>query len=361
MKIVGFSASLIIDTTYRFTNEQLQLLSRGPTYVPPCQMYISSSNESTNDIVKKQYAPLKHQLMSLFSKYKINLPLKIELEEKTYNKFKDLFLKPISSNLYQCTLYEKKLIQSIRYSLNKNNLILRRTADNMNTIYVGNMQDFEAKVNKYLTRSDEYKVLINMDEENNEQPLYTALKNMIEPINSLLEQLKTHKAIKDDLYNRLVADPNKVKLPYLYFLPNVFKGRQILIITSKQSATSKIDKYLNKLLRPLADEKLYSTTFCDEADFIRKFNHYANIEHRLRPTTLFCTIKISNYYTMDIHKNMIDVVGYFLTDHLAGNKLGPITILTIRNLLHLFLHNNVFYYKNKIYTFTKGSPNTMAL
>ncbi|CAF4704618.1 unnamed protein product, partial [Rotaria sp. Silwood2] len=184
MKIVGLSASLIIDTTYRFTNEQLQLLSRGPTYVP-----------------------LKHQLMSLFSKYKINLPLKIEIEEKTYNKFKDLFLKLIPSNFYQRALFEKKLIQSIRYSLNKSNLILRRTADNMNTFYVGNIQDFEAKADQYLTRSDEYKVLINMDEESNEQPLHTALKNMIESMNSLLEQLKAHKAMKEDLYNRFVVDP----------------------------------------------------------------------------------------------------------------------------------------------------------
>ncbi|CAF4774352.1 unnamed protein product, partial [Rotaria sp. Silwood2] len=98
MKIVEFSSSLIIDTTYRFTNEQLQLLSRGPAYVPPCQMYISSSNESIGDIVKKQYAPLKHQLMNIFSKYKIHLPLTIEMEEKTYNRFKDLFLKSIPSN-----------------------------------------------------------------------------------------------------------------------------------------------------------------------------------------------------------------------------------------------------------------------
>ncbi|CAF4567441.1 unnamed protein product [Rotaria sp. Silwood2] len=311
MKIVGFSGSLIIDTAYRFTNEQLQLLSRGPTYVPPCQMCILSSNESIDGIVKKQYAPLKHQLMSLFSKYKINLPLKIEIEEKTYNKFKDLFLKPIPLNLYQRALYEKKLIQSVRYSLNKNNLILRRTADNMNTFYVGNIQDFEAKADKYLTRSDEYKVLINMDEESNEQPLHTALKNMIESMNSLLEQSKTHKAIKEDLYNRLVVDPTKVKLPNLYFLPNVSKENDITlvpIITSKQSATWKIGKYLNQLLRPFADEKLHSTTFYNDADFIRKFNHYANTEHRLRPTTLFCTIKISNFYTMDIHKNMIDVV-----------------------------------------------------
>ncbi|CAF4939915.1 unnamed protein product, partial [Rotaria sp. Silwood2] len=93
----------------------------------------------------------------------------------------------------------------------------------MNTFYVGNIQDFEAKADKYLTKSEEYKVLINMDEEINEQPLHTALKNMMESMNSLLEQFKTHKDIKEDLYQRLVVDPTKVKLPNLYFLPNVSK------------------------------------------------------------------------------------------------------------------------------------------
>ncbi|CAF4579423.1 unnamed protein product, partial [Rotaria magnacalcarata] len=84
-------------------------------------------------------------------------------------------------------------------------------------------------------------------------------------------------------------------------------------------------------------------------------------ERHLRATTLFCTIKIINYYTLDIHKNMIDTVGYFLEDNLVTNKLEQVTIQTIKNLLHIFLYNNVFYYKDKIYTLIKGSPNTMPL
>ena len=64
---------------------------------------------------------------------------------------------------------------------------------------------------------------------------------------------------------------------------------------------------------------------------------------------------------MDTHSNMIDIIGYSLTDNLATKRLGPVTILTIRNLLYLYLHNNVFYYQNRIYTFKKGSPTTMPL
>ncbi|CAF4393517.1 unnamed protein product, partial [Rotaria sordida] len=94
---------------------------------------------------------------------------------------------------------------------------------------------------------------------------------------------------------------------------------------------------------------------------IRKLNHYTKAERRLRPTTLFCTIKITHFYTLDEHQNMLDVIGYFLPDNLATNKLESLLIQTIRNLLYLFVYNNIFYYKDNIYKCTKGSPNIMAL
>ncbi|CAF2863675.1 unnamed protein product [Rotaria sp. Silwood2] len=234
----------------------------------------------------------------------------------------------------------------------------------MNTFYVGNIQDFETKADKYLTRSDDYKVLININDENNEKSFDGALKEMIESMNSLFEKLKTHKAVSDDLYKRLVADLSKIKLPYLYFLPNISKENGISlvpIITSRSSAAWKIGKYLNQLLRPFVDEILQSTKFTDDTDFFQRFNHYANTERRLRPTTIFCAIKITNFYTLDEHQNMIDVIGYFLQDNLATNELESLIIQTIRNLLYLFLYNNIFCYIDNIYTFTKGTPNAMAL
>lgn len=133
------------------------------------------------------------------------------------------------------------------------------------------------------------------------------------------------------------------------------------MITSYQSATWKIGKFLNQLLRAFVDETLQSTAFRDEIDFIKKLSHYAYVQNRLRPTTLFCTIKISNFYTLDTHPNVIEIVDFFLQYNLLSNKLEKLTILNIKNLLHLFLHNNIFCYKDKIYQFTKGSPNTMAI
>ena len=67
----GFLSNIIISTKHSFNNQQLQLLCRGPSYVPLCQMYVSSSCESMNDLIKKQYTPLKNQLTNLFSKYNV--------------------------------------------------------------------------------------------------------------------------------------------------------------------------------------------------------------------------------------------------------------------------------------------------
>lgn len=367
MKPVGFSTCIIIDEQHAFTEKQLKLLNRGPSYVPCCQMYVSPSSRSIDDITKKQYAPLKHQLISLFNKHHINIALSMEIQKQITFLFKNHFEKPLPSNLQQRALYEREFIQSIRLGLNKNNLILRRTADNLNTFYIGNRQEFETKASEYLTRSDAYKLVKAKDIENDmqtDQLLQNDLKEMIESMNYLLDNLKQHKSLDDDTVQSLQVDESKIKLPELYFLPDVSKFNEVSLvpyITSKHSPTWKIAKFLNKILRPFVDDILRSTTFRDEIDFIRKLNNYANIDHRLRSTTLFCTIKIKNFYALDSHENMIEVVEYFLRDHLVTNKLGQLTVLTIKNLLHIFLYNNIFCYNEQIYKFKKGSPNTMEL
>ena len=58
---------------------------------------------------------------------------------------------------------------------------------------------------------------------------------------------------------------------------------------------------------------------------------------------------------------MINVVHHFLTHDLYSNKLGNVTILSIKNLLHLYLYNNVFSYGEQIYQFTKDAHSTMRL
>ncbi len=132
-------------------------------------------------------------------------------------------------------------------------------------------------------------------------------------------------------------------------------------IASQHSATSKIGKYLNRLLRPFVERVTKPKTFHNEFDFIEKLHYYTYMKDRLRPTTLFCTIRIKNFYSMVSHKTMIDEVNGFFQDYLPNNKLEKVSIMTIKYILRLFLDNNIFSYKEKVYTVNKGGPNTMPL
>jgi hypothetical protein len=146
------------------------------------------------------------------------------------------------------------------------------------------------------------------------------------------------------------------------------------MISTHHSATSKLAQYLKQLLRPFISRHMNQIIFANEADFIEKLYLYTNQEHHLHPTTLFVTIKITNFHTMMIsHKSIIDTLGNFLAGHSATNALNytsivtmnqrpqSISIDTIKKLTELYLKNNIFYYNEKIYGFTKGAPNSLLL
>ena len=138
-----------------------------------------------------------------------------------------------------------------------------------------------------------------------------------------------------------------------------------MFTTSQYHMAYKISQYLDQLLRPFAYENMKNSgIFEDEIDFIQQFNTYitptSNMEQSiLTPTTLFCTIKILNYFTLDTHVNMIDVICNFIQEHVAANRLEKILIQTIRNLLQLCLCHTLFSYQNKLYKFLKGGPRTL--
>jgi len=131
------------------------------------------------------------------------------------------------------------------------------------------------------------------------------------------------------------------------------------VIVAQHSITSRLDQFLDRFLRPIVEGKLQSTTFANGADFIRKINQYSKEERRLRPTTIFTTIEISNFHTMVSHESMLITLGGFLTDYLAAPVIENISIARIVKLTSLFLNNNRFYYDNKIYSFTKGAPSSL--
>ena len=217
----GFSPTMIIDTSFhQLTEEQLKLLNRGPTYVPPCQMHLESSCLSINDIVKKQYAILRHCLNILFTKHDINQAQSTFIDKEIKDLFISIFSISLPSSIQQRALYEKRLVQSIRQYLKANNLILRRTADQKNVFYLGNKDDFQGKANEYMTTTDAFEVNQIIDETDLQQT-DAYFNKIIKSINSEIETIFNNNKQHKDLLKYLFINVAKVELPYLYFLPDV--------------------------------------------------------------------------------------------------------------------------------------------
>lgn len=344
-----------------FNEEQLKLLGRGPTYVTPYQTHLLSST-SQDDIVRKLYAPLKHQLISLFAKHKMQVFAQYTIETEFSNQFKECFLKSLPINLQQRAMYENQVLQSIHQIVNDHNLILRRTADNLNTFYVGDRSEFEAKAEQYFEdATDRFELVHISTHENHRRDHFQQLRKVVDYINNSLKIMKRRKDIDEETYNRIHVKLDLVKVSYLYFLPDISSSMDVQLVpfitSTEYHMIYKISQFLNQLLRPFTLEHTKYEVFQDEIDFIQRFQMY-------KPTTntaLLCTIKILNYSSLDTHESMITTVGNFIQDTILTNRLERMSVSTIKNLLQLCLCHTGFAYKTKFYKFLKGGPTTLPL
>lgn len=131
-----------------------------------------------------------------------------------------------------------------------------------------------------------------------------------------------------------------------------------IIAAVQQSATFRLAQFLDQVLRSSVEIFLQSTLFQNEADFIRKLNQYIEKDKGkyFRANTHFVTMKILNYSTMASHDHLLEALKRFLQTTLGVPYINNISSTKIYYLTFLFLHNNRFYYNNKIYRFVKGGP-----
>lgn len=213
-----FSPSMIIDTSsHSLTDEQLKLLHRGPSYVPPCQIFIRPTPmKSMNDErLTNLFASFKHQLMCLFSKYQINMVQSMFLQQTIFDIFHRTFSVFIPSALYERAVYEAQLIDSIRKHLKEHQLILRRTADQRNIFYLGNRNDFYRLAQQFMLTTDRFEYCETINQTNK------FMQNVTQTIDQELRHLFSSNKLHLNLIQKLSTNLNQITLPYLYFLPDV--------------------------------------------------------------------------------------------------------------------------------------------
>ncbi|CAF4200660.1 unnamed protein product [Rotaria magnacalcarata] len=97
----------------------------------------------------------------------------------------------------------------------------------------------------------------------------------------------------------MMPDRTTCELAHLYFNPKMHKdGIPVRPIESTiHAATTKISKFLDKILRPIFDAKCNDATIIDGASLITELSRY-NKKGLFKSTTLFCAFDIRNLYTM---------------------------------------------------------------
>ena len=132
--------------------------------------------------------------------------------------FHESFQQTLPLSLNERILNEKSILQSILYQLQRENLFVRRTADNQNTYYLGRFDAFEQKPNDYMETSSCYQFIGMTNEKQTEQE---HLREILQLIDTQLQVLYEKKLInKDHLIEFLTSKKLNLKLPHLYFLPN---------------------------------------------------------------------------------------------------------------------------------------------
>ena len=111
--------------------------------------------------------------------------------------------------------------------------------------------------------------------------------------------------------------------------------------------TTDISKLLDRLIRPLFDKHVRSTTIIDGVDLLRRLDTYVENGY-LKPTTYFCTFDITDLYTMLPQEESLNILTEFLVQH-GYYKVKGIPIDAIRKLARIVLTENVFIYEKKFY------------
>ncbi|CAF3977119.1 unnamed protein product, partial [Rotaria magnacalcarata] len=170
----------------------------------------------------------------------------------------------------------------------------------------------------------------------------------------LLNTLRGKDLIRKWQYEQMMPDRTTCELAHLYFNPKTHKdGIPVRPIESTiHAATTKISKFLYKILRPVFDAKCKDTTIIDGASLITELSKY-NKKGLVKSTTLFCTFDIRNLYTMLPQEETLDTLMTFLHVH-GYRKVKGISIDTIKKLASIILKDNVFAYGKKFYKQTTG-------
>ncbi|CAF1529401.1 unnamed protein product, partial [Adineta ricciae] len=267
--VVDVYPQVIVDVPKVCLNRfQLDFLSHnGPSYIRPNQTYLYSRTHQEKQ-VEREYNRILDVVVPFLVRVHHMSPTSTAIKQFSHQLATYLCERYMSTVSYidaHRTRQERQLIQSIKCRLKKYNQILRVT-DKGGIFHIGDAKDYERKSDAYRQKTGAYVEL-----ETN--PLWSVFDKVVH----LLNDLRSKKHILAWQLNKMMPKRDKVELAYLYFVPKPHKEGTPLrpIVSSMNMPTTGISKFLDRLLRPLFDKHVRSTTIIDGVDLIRRLETYA--------------------------------------------------------------------------------------
>ncbi|CAF1383311.1 unnamed protein product [Adineta steineri] len=335
----------VYETKLQEYNHQLEsiLLNNTSLQVPS---YIRT-NQSAIRPRKQQEIEIKNEHKDILSKVQNNLTeyhhvprthaIFEEYANQLFNYLNSCYFTPVPYKDHIEAREQSQTTASIRNKIKQFKLIIRVT-DKSNNFYIGSAIEFEKKVQQYFMDTNAF---IKIKE--------NPFNEILTKVTQLLNNLRSEIFILQWQYNEMIPDRKTTELAHLYFNPKTHKDGIPLrpIENTIRAPTTNISKFLDKILRPIFDDKCTKTTIIDGAQLISAMNTYAN-KGLMKPSTLFCTFDIRNLYTMLPQEEALNILVEFL--HMHGyRKVKGISLDSIRKLAAIVLKENVFVYDNKIY------------
>ena len=310
-------------------------------------------------------APLRRQLTALFTKYPVDLARRMNFERELQQVFQSSFSVAVPPALQRRAIHENELVHSMLDRLNNDQLVLRRMADESNTYYMGDIDDFHRRSQAHLQTSNYYELIGTIDDDHHhskEQHIH----DIVQSIDQDLEKLYEKKLIPQEHLAKLkVSQRTKIELPSLYFLPHLHREEPLVVKPRLSSClrcpVESIARYLHQLLRPLFDTYAQSTTFTSGGDFMQKLEHYGIQEESLLPRTQFATIQLDDVHSRVSHADILTALNRFLVSPMVTGRHQRLTSEAIEELVALVLRHQVFHYDGNVYRYKQGTSLNLPL
>ncbi|CAF1279231.1 unnamed protein product [Rotaria sordida] len=257
---------------------------------------------------------------------------------------------------------QKENILSMRRYLKKEKLIMRASYEGY-SFHTYLAKEFQEKASNYIQQSGIYQFINEIDIKNSTIS-HNCLNNIIQEVETTLNQLLYSKSI--NYYQYVFMDPKRIhiQLNYLHFVPDTSEKGDPLqpIIICKNGPTFNIALYLNRILWRIFNQVTGCQKFNNSDNLVHTLEQYAN-NNFLDETTLFVAFNINDICNQFSHENVIKTLTKFLHIYWSDieKNVEGLRAETIVELVWLVLKNQYFVYDNKLYQQVHGGASGSLL